>query len=97
MPPFLSATSRIGTSARGLRATSAGFVTLAVLLCAPEARAYHTEVDAAASAQYYTLESPYGDPQLRRRRFTTMLGMSLYDMLLNLDGSTRAATLIRRA
>jgi hypothetical protein len=44
------------------------------------ASAYETEVDASAAAQFYTLESPYGEPLLRRRRYTNMLGMSLYDL-----------------
>jgi hypothetical protein len=44
------------------------------------ARAYETEIDASVAAQFYTLESPYGEPLLRRRRYTNMLGMSLYDL-----------------
>ena len=55
--------------------------TCAVLAPAKPAHAYNTEIDASAAAQYYTLSSPYGDqPELRRRRYTTTLGMSLYDL-----------------
>jgi hypothetical protein len=47
---------------------------------ANRARAYESEVDASVAAQFYTLESPYGEPLLRRRRYTNMLGISLYDL-----------------
>ena len=80
---------------KGRRAAGPALAALGVLLCAPAARAYHTEIDASASAQYYTLESPYGDPQLRRRRFTSLLGMSLYD--LGGDESPTAPTLSFRS
>lgn len=94
MPPSSSATSESGASARGRR--TAGAVSAAlVALWAPAARAYHTEVDASASAQYYTLQSPYGDPELRRRRFTSTLGMSLYD--IGGDSSATAPTLSFRS
>jgi hypothetical protein len=80
MPPSSSATSRSGASATGLLAARAALLSLGIFLGAPAAHAYHSEIDASASAQYYTLESPYGDPQLRQRRYTSTLGMSLYDL-----------------
>jgi hypothetical protein len=42
--------------------------------------AYEVEVDASVEAQFYALESPYGEPQIRRRRYTDTLGMALYDL-----------------
>jgi hypothetical protein len=50
--------------------------------CSGERRAaaYESEVDASVAAQFYTLESPYGEPMLRRRRYTNTLGISLYDL-----------------
>src|SRR6187399_360739 len=66
---------------RKRRQTGAVLGTFAVLASARAARAYNTEIDATASAQYYTLSSPYGDsPEVRRRRYTSTLGMSLYDL-----------------
>lgn len=47
---------------------------------ARRAAAYESEVDASVAAQFYTLESPYGEPLLRRRRYTNTLGISLYDL-----------------
>ena len=46
-------------------------------MSAAEARAYETEVDASIAAQYYTLYSPWGDPEVRRRRYTETLGLSV--------------------
>ena len=47
---------------------------------AAPARAYETEVDASISAQYYTLSSPWGDPELRRRRYTETLGLAVWNI-----------------
>jgi hypothetical protein len=44
------------------------------------AAAYESEVDASVATQFYTLESPYGEPLLRRRRYTNTLALSLYDL-----------------
>ena len=52
----------------------------AVLGVARPARAYEAEVDATVDAQFYAVESPYGEPEIRRRRFTDTLGMALYDL-----------------
>src|ERR1044071_175985 len=43
------------------------------------ARAYEAEVDASIDAQYYTLSSPWGDPLVRRRRYTETLGLSVWN------------------
>ncbi len=39
-----------------------------------------TEVTARVDAQFYTLQSPYGDPLVRRRRYTQTLGLSVYNL-----------------
>jgi hypothetical protein len=44
------------------------------------ARGYEAEVSATTDAQFYTLRSPYGDPIVRRRRYTQTLGLSVYDI-----------------
>lgn len=44
------------------------------------ARAVETEVEASADAQFYTLRSPYGDPLVRRRRYTQTLGLGVYGL-----------------
>lgn len=48
-----------------------------VLGVAAQARAYDAEVEASSAAQWYTLTSPYGDPTVRRRRYTQTLGLSV--------------------
>jgi hypothetical protein len=42
--------------------------------------AYDAEVDASIDAQYYTLQSPWGDPLLRRRRYTETLGLAVWNI-----------------
>jgi hypothetical protein len=44
------------------------------------ARAYETEVDASIASQYYALSSPWGDPELRRRRYTETLGLAVWNI-----------------
>jgi hypothetical protein len=44
------------------------------------ARAYEAEVDASIDAQYYTLQSPWGEPVVRRRRYTETLGLSVWNI-----------------
>jgi hypothetical protein len=44
------------------------------------ARAYETEIDASITAQYYALSSPWGDPELRRRRYVETLGLSVWNI-----------------
>ncbi len=60
-------------------------VTCVGIACALGARercaaAYESGVDASVAAQFYTIESPYGEPLLRRRRYTNTLGIALYDL-----------------
>lgn len=51
------------------------------LVSQPElASAYEAEVDASLDAQYYTLSSPWGDPLVRRRRYTETLGLSVWNI-----------------
>ena len=48
------------------------WVVCAAAVCAllpATARAYETEIEASITAQYYTLSSAWGDPELRRRRY----------------------------
>ncbi len=47
---------------------------------ASEALAVEAEVNATTDAQFYTLASPYGEPELRRRRYTQTLALSVYDI-----------------
>jgi hypothetical protein len=47
---------------------------------AKPARAYETEVDASIAAQYYVLSSPWGSPDVRRRRYTETLGLSVWNI-----------------
>jgi hypothetical protein len=58
----------------------AALSTPAVLATAAPARALESEVDATVDVQFYALESPYGEPEIRRRRYTETLGMALYDL-----------------
>jgi hypothetical protein len=58
------------------KACSVGLL-LAVLV-PRAAQAYEAEVSASVDAQFYTLRSPYGDPIVRRRRYTQTLGVSVY-------------------
>jgi len=44
------------------------------------AQAFETEVDASIAAQYYTLSSPWGDPEVRRRRYTETLGLAVWNI-----------------
>jgi hypothetical protein len=51
------------------------------MACVAEpARAFETEVDASIAAQYYTLSSPWGDPEVRRRRYTETLGLAVWNI-----------------
>src|SRR5262245_13278770 len=60
--------------------TAQATLAAAVLLAGPELHAYQAEVSAALNVQSYTLRSPYGDPIVRRRRYTPPLGVSVYDV-----------------
>lgn len=58
-----------------LLAGAAGFVSWG-----RPALAYETEVDASIAAQYYALSSPWGQPELRRRRYTETLGLAVWNI-----------------
>jgi hypothetical protein len=45
-----------------------------------KARAYEAEVDASLDAQFYSLQSPWGDPVVHRRRYTETLGLSVWNI-----------------
>ena len=51
-----------------------------VLLGVRPARAMDSEVTSDSTAQAYDLRSPTGETLLSRRRFTTMLGVGVYDL-----------------
>ena len=64
-----------------VRAVNVGLLAVAGLLgLVQPARAYETEVTASIAAQYYTLSSPWGDPELRRRRYTETLGLAVWNI-----------------
>lgn len=75
---------------RSARATGGGVfadarfaASAALWLCAlsaDPAHAYESEVEASVDAQFYTFQSPYGEPLLRRRRYVETLGFSVYDI-----------------
>jgi hypothetical protein len=53
---------------------------LASVAAAPRAHAYETEVEASITAQHYALASPWGDPEVRRRRYVETLGLSVWNI-----------------
>lgn len=54
----------------------------ALLLLAPgSARATDGEVTSDTAAQFYDVRSPTGETILARRRLTTTLGVSAYDLI----------------
>jgi hypothetical protein len=61
----------------------AGVTSLGALATLPaaKARAYESEVHATVDAQFYALQSPFGEPLIRRRRYTDTLSLSLDDLL----------------
>jgi hypothetical protein len=66
---------------RGSGRAAAAIPFLLLLQLMPEAAsAVESEVTATSTVQSYTLRSPFGEPQLRRRRFTQLLGLSLRDL-----------------
>jgi len=58
-----------------------GAVLVSVGAIGRSADAYESEVFATVDAQFYAVQSPFGEPELRRRRYTDTLGLSLYDLL----------------
>jgi hypothetical protein len=76
---------------RVLRVTGSGLRSRAILVAAwlalgfcalatRSASAYESEVEASVDAQFYTFQSPYGEPLLRRRRYVETLGFAVYDI-----------------
>jgi hypothetical protein len=63
------------------RCGTAGALFASVFFAPDGARAYEAEVHASVDAQFYSLQSPFGEPLLRRRRYTDTLGLSLDDLL----------------
>jgi hypothetical protein len=64
-----------------LRLVRCGVVgSLLVSLAPRDARAYESEVHATVDAQFYAIQSPFGEPLIRRRRYTDTLSLSLDDL-----------------
>ncbi len=55
-------------------------LTAGLIGLARPALAYEAEVDASLDAQSYTYQSPWGDPLVRRRRFTETLGLAVWNL-----------------
>lgn len=53
---------------------------IALALLAEDGRAYEAAVDATFDAQLYQVTSPFGDPIVRRRRYTQTLTLRLHDL-----------------
>ncbi len=54
--------------------------TLAAVWGATPAKAAEAEVNATSAAQFYTYSSPFGEPTVRRRRYTQTLSLHVYDI-----------------
>src|SRR3954470_11699644 len=70
--------------ALGAVAPGVAFVTLG----AGEARALEPEVTSDTAAQFYDVRSPTGETVIARRRLTTTLGVSVYDLYDSPDNPT---------
>jgi hypothetical protein len=70
----MSRATKAGAAAGGI---AAFVVTLTV---AHRARAYDASVDATLDAQFYDVPSPYGNPIVRRRRYTETLSLRVYGL-----------------
>jgi hypothetical protein len=69
-----------------------------LLIFAPSgAHAMDAEVTSDTAAQFYDVRSPTGETTLSRRRLTTTLGVSAYDLLNTPVGDPKAADLSLRA
>jgi hypothetical protein len=51
-----------------------------VVFCPSPAAGYDAQVDASVDAQFYTYRSPFGDPVVRRRRYTQTLALAVHDI-----------------
>lgn len=65
---------------RRRRASLICLTALTLPLWGEPAHAYEAEVGATTDAQFYTLRSPWGDPVVRRRRYTQSLALHVYDI-----------------
>ncbi len=81
---------------RTLGILTALFATLWLPLSPRTAFASHTEVDTTLDAQSYLAPSPYGNPVVRRRRFTHTLGLGYYDILDDPEASGPQLSLVAR-
>ncbi|MDP9003055.1 MAG: hypothetical protein M3O46_23435 [Myxococcota bacterium] len=68
-----------------------------MLVFAPDARATDAEFTSDTAAQFYDVRSPTGETILMRRRLTTTLGVSAYDLLKTPPGDPKAADISLRA
>lgn len=62
------------------RRTFAFLIGLAFLTCPELSEAAQAEVNATSDAQFYTYSSPYGEPTVRRRRYTQTLALHVTDI-----------------
>ncbi|MGH7298028.1 MAG: hypothetical protein ACRELB_24020, partial [Polyangiaceae bacterium] len=69
----------------------------AVVAAEPAARASDAELTADSAAQFYDVRSPTGETILMRRRLTTTLGVSAYDLIDHAPGDVMAPELMFRA
>jgi hypothetical protein len=60
-----------------------------LLLSSGQSLAYEAEVHSTTAAQWYTLSSPYGDPTVRRRRYTQTLALEVHEITPELSFKAR--------
>lgn len=80
---FVSRAQRARVTGGGVSAAAPVAAWLAIPLCGfspASAFAYQSQVEASVDAQFYTFQSPYGEPLLRRRRYVETLGFAIYDI-----------------
>jgi hypothetical protein len=70
---------------------------LVVLLASQAALAVEPEITSDTAAQFYEVRSPTGETVLARRRLTTTLGVSVYDLIDAPEGDPNAPSLTFRA
>jgi hypothetical protein len=77
--------------------TVSALVVVAALASTSTARALDAEVTSDTAAQFYDVRSPTGETVLSRRRLTSMLGVSGYNLFDTPEGDPRAAEFSFRA
>jgi len=55
-------------------------VALLLATFCPPVLAFESEVESLSEAQFYTYQSPFGEPLIRRRRYTETLALHVYDL-----------------